>query len=154
MKRVSTFACLLAVASFLSLGCKPATNTAQAPAKAQADDHGHDHGDQGHPETLADGFKQLSEAYATIKTAFEADKLDDAHGPLHDVAHLLEDMKGMVEKSEMDADAKTKVAAGVETLFDAFGKIDGFFHGGPKVDFPELDKTIAPAMEELKGLIK
>jgi hypothetical protein len=71
------------------------------------------------------------------------------------VGHLLEDMEKMVETSELDADAKSKVKAGVNSLLDSFGKIDDMFHDrGPKVEFAELDKSIAPAMEELKGLIK
>lgn len=154
MRRFATITIAVVLTSLLTVGCQPpANNTAQSPANADSHDHGDGH-DHAHAETLQEGFAQLSQAYSTIKTAFEANKSDDAHDPLHDVAHLLEGMKELVEKSELSADAKTKANAGVETLFDAFGKIDGMFHGGAKVDFAELDKSIAPAMEELKGLIQ
>lgn len=150
MKRM---VCFLALAAFLSAGCEPAkTNSGKAPANAG---HSHDHGSgHAHPETLADGFKELSESYSVIKKAFEDSKPDDAHGPLHDIAHLLEDVKGLIGKSELDDDTKAKISANVEKLYDGFTKIDEFFHGGPAVDFAEVDKTLAPAMQELQGLIK
>jgi hypothetical protein len=152
MKRLSHLTCAIALACFLTTGCTTSTNTAKAPAGVTSGDQDKD--GHKHPETLQEALTELSEVYTTVKTAFESNKVDDAHGPLHDVGHLLGDMEKMVEKSELDADAKSKVEAGVKSLIDSFGKIDDMFHGGPKVEFAELDKSIAPAMEELKGLIK
>jgi hypothetical protein len=142
MKRLCLFTCVLALATFVSTGCEPAKKTAKAPVAEKGDD-------------LLEGFQQLSDAYTGIKAAMEKSDMDAAHDPLHDLAHLLgEDLPKLTKKSSLDDDTKTKLAAHWNTLMDEFGKLDAFFHNGPKADWAELDKKIAPVMEELKGLVK
>ncbi len=153
MKRLCLFTCVLALATFVSTGCEPAKKTAKAPVAEKG--HDHDHGDHKHAETLLEGFQQLSDAYTAIKTAMEKSDMDAAHDPIHDLGHLLsEDLPKLTKKSSLDDDTKTKLAAHWNTLMDEFTKLDDFFHDRGKADWAELDKKIAPVMEELKGLVK
>lgn len=159
MKRVCFLACMVALASFATIGCKP-TNTAKPPVAADSGhNHDHDHGhDHKHIETLPAFMTELTETYAKIKTAMEKGDTEAAHGPLHTVGDLLDlergDIVGLLKKSSLDDDAKGKVTAALTKVFDEFGKLDNQFHGGPKVEWADLDKNIAPAVEELKGLLK
>jgi ABC-type Fe3+-citrate transport system substrate-binding protein len=153
MKKFFRLVCFLMVISIGVSGCDQPQNNAKAPAKTSPT-HAHEHK---HAETLAEGIKQVSEAYAAIKAAFENGSPDDAHDAMHDVGHLLlDDMPELLSKSSLDEDTKTKITAARKTVAEALGKLDeGYFHGGgEKVDFAEMDKVIAPAMEELKGLVK
>ncbi|MFO0940796.1 MAG: hypothetical protein U0930_08510 [Pirellulales bacterium] len=160
MKRICLLTCMVALASFATIGCKP-TNTAKAPVTPDAHDHdhGHDHGhDHKHVETLPAFLTELTEAYTAIKTAMEKNDSEAAHGPLHTVADLLDlekgDIAGLLKKSSLDDDTKGKIKTALTKIFDEFYKLDNQFHGGPKVEWADLDKNIVPAMEELKGLIK
>lgn len=151
--------CAVALASLVTLGC----NTSSTPSttiKPPVATSGHDHESEQHhhPETLAGLLDELSEKYLAIKGAMEKGDTEAAHGPLHDIGHLLESDHAVVpellKKSSLDDEAKAKFTAATTKLFDEFLKLDGTFHGGPGVEWADLDKNIAPAMEELKGLIK
>jgi len=148
---------LTSVACLASLvGCQPADtgNSSPAVSESGAHDHGEDH-DHDHPENLKEAIQTLSDLYAKIKPAFESKDPDAAHGELHEVAHLLDEgFPGLIQQdSSINADAKTKLESAVNTLFDAFSKLDGVLHGGPEIEFTEVDTDIAAAMEELKALI-
>lgn len=156
MKRFCLLICLMALASFATVGCNPGANNAKAPA---TNDHGHDHShEHKHIESLPAFLSALTEVYTEVKTAMEKGDNDAAHGPLHEVAELLDmekgDLPGVLKNSGLSADAQGKIKETVDKIFDEFGKLDTFFHGGPKVEWADLDKNLAPAMEELKGLIK
>ena len=157
MKSSCCYLLLCASVTLLSVGCKPAGDS-KSNGNAPVTTHDHDHGHSGehqHPESLLEGLQQLSDAYMVIKNVMEKGDADAAHGPLHDIAHLLEeDLPGLTQKSDLGDDVKSKLTASWNGLFDQFGKLDGFFHGGPKVEWADLDKQISPIMEELKGLIK
>lgn len=158
MKRICLLSCTVALAIFVAQGCQPSNQNVKAPAgNNQAHDHDHDHEHQ-HAESLQELFQQLTDEYSKIKSAFEKNDGDASHEPLHHIAHLLDlddgDFPALLKKSNLDEEAKGKVQVAVTKLFDEFGKLDAFFHGGPKVEWADLDKNIAPLFEELKGLIK
>ena len=151
--------CLLAGGVMTLAGCdnKP-SDTKTSNATDGGDDHadgdGHADGDEhDHPETLDDGLHEVMEMVAKITGAFENEKPDDAHGPLHDIGHLLEDVEGLVDKSDLSDDSKTAAKGAISSLFESFGAIDDKIHNaeGGK-DYADVSEAITKAMETLDGL--
>jgi hypothetical protein len=156
MKFVTKLLAPMACSAGLVLcGCQPAGTDGSTAAVNQTEGHDHEHEGHDHPKTLKEGIQALSDLYAKIKPAFESKDPDAAHDELHEVAHLLDEaFPGLIKQdSSLDSESKTKLESAVNTLFDAFSKLDGVLHGGPDVEFSEVDSSIAKAMEELKGLV-
>ena len=116
-------------------------------------DHDHDHGDHGHidakdaglstddlvsldepplPDTYNEAVAKLVSLTATISEGFKNGKIDDAHGPLHDVSNLLEGIDTLASKSKMDDDTKKSVTKTIDSLFDSFGAVDLKLHNAKK----------------------
>ena len=163
---------------------EPASSTVgQADASHQADgdhdhgdhDHGdHDHGDHDHgdgsdpslpptgddhghhqdAETYDEAVTELLATQKAIAEAFAAGKQDDAHGPLHDVGHLLGNTETLIEKSEMDDDTKKKLSEAIEQLFAAYGAVDDKMHNSEKgKDYSDVSEQIENALSELKAQV-
>ncbi|MEP3481183.1 MAG: hypothetical protein ABJZ55_18230 [Fuerstiella sp.] len=116
-----------------------------------ADGHeGHDHGDHAHAETVGEAFHELTELYTTVKTAFAADDSDTAHGPMHEVGHVLQEVKELASKSELTAEAKATVDQQVEILMDAYGDVDNTMHGKDGSLYSEVSDKVDAAMAALK----
>jgi len=146
--------------SVVWVGCKTSETKETIATGDQTSQNDHDHAagdahDHQHPENLKDAVTTLAELYAKIKPAFENKDPDAAHGELHEVAHLLDEVfPGLIKKdSAMSAESKTKLEGVISKLFDAFFKLDDVLHGGPEVDFGPIDTSIASAIEELKTLL-
>ena len=120
-------------------------------------DHDHEgHGDHDHGSaSFSDNLAALKKDYVAIKTAFEKDSPEDAHDALHEVGHVLEAMEQALakESSEVPVD---KAAAGpvLQTLFEAFGKLDGTMHGEEGVDIDATLAQLTTAMTQLKEMVK
>ena len=159
-----------------TLGCQePASSTVgQADASHQADgdhDHGdHDHGDhddssdpslpptagdhEDHhdPETYDEAVTELLATQKAIADAFTAGKQDDAHGPLHEVGHLLGATETLVEKSDMDDETKKKLTEAIEQLFSSYGAVDEKMHDTEKgKDYSDVSEQIDNAINTLKA---
>jgi hypothetical protein len=108
----------------------PAGSPKPGPAAdaAHSDDHGHDHGDHVHPATLAEGVEQLQKALATITTSLATGAKDAADEAVHEVAHILEDLEGLVEKQDVTAELKETGRAAVGELNECFDKLDQALH--------------------------
>ena len=138
---------------------------------------GHDHGDDAHqidakaaglstddlvsldeppmPDNLNDAVKQLAKMSATIGDGFKNDKIDDAHGPLHDVANLLECIEGLAKESSLSDTDKDKASEAVEKLFDGYGAIDEKLHNEKKgKDYADVADSIDTAVKTLVSLTK
>lgn len=144
MFRIAGLACF----ALCLAGC---ANEEEAPLPVMADGHeGHDHGGHEHAETVGEAFHQLTELHTTVKTAFAADDADAAHGPLHDVGHILDELTELANESELSAEAKATVAAQVEILMDSYGDVDKTMHGKEGSEYSEVSDKVDGAMAALK----
>ena len=107
------------------VGCEPA----KPKAGAGAADHGHD-GDHAHAETLADAVKELDAVCAKVKAAFDKNDADAADEPLHDVGHILGEIKDLAKTSKLDDAGKAEVETAANNMLDAFTAIHDGMHGG------------------------
>jgi hypothetical protein len=149
------FACF--ATTMFVLGCGTATPPPQAaPSSAAAHDHDHEHGaehDHGAKSHAAGGWattvQELIKLQTEIKGAFAADKEAEADAAVHEVGHLLEELEALVGKTVADPAAKIEVTQAIQTLFDAFGKIDAKLHGGAGASYAEVGEQIETAMATL-----
>lgn len=136
-------------------------------------DHGdHDHGDHDHgdssdpslpptagdhddhhaPETYDEAVTELLATQKAVSEAFAAGNQDDAHGPLHDVGHLLESTEALVEKSDMDDETKKKLSEAIDQLFESYGAVDEKMHNAETgKDYSEVSEQIEAAISALKA---
>jgi hypothetical protein len=157
MKTTSFVLCGLVVFSFTLAGCqKPDAGTAGGSGVV-AHDHDHDHdGQHEHPTSLLEGYQMLGDLYGQIKAAFEKNDPEAAHDQLHEVAHILdEDMPGLILNNEaLSDDQKSELKNVITKLFEEFSKLDDVLHGGPEIDFSNVNSEIEQAMNALKALIQ
>ncbi len=175
------FALLLSLL-IATLGCQDSgsSTVSKTDASSQADgDHDHDHGDHDHgdhdhdagsdpslpptgsdqeqhqdPETYDEAVTELVATQKAIAEAFAAGNQDDAHGPLHDVGHLLGNTETLVEKSDMDDDTKKKLSEAIEQLFASYGAVDEKMHNSEKgKDYSDVSEQIENAISELKAQV-
>lgn len=133
--RTTTTAALCLPATLLcwiTVGCGPATKPA-APAKPAAatddHDHGQDHGDHAHPETLAEGIAELEKAAADVAAKLAEGAEEAADDAIHLAGHVVEDVKALLAKQEGLADeAKQAGEKALAELFEAFDKVDQAMH--------------------------
>lgn len=120
----------VAIAGGIFSGCAPASRPAAPPPAAKADDHEHghdDHADHAHPKTLADGVAELAKAMATVKEkiATEPGAADTA---VHDIGHLLTDLRGLLPKAGLSAAAEAAAGKALDDIESHFGKLDEALH--------------------------
>lgn len=164
---------LIAFCLITLVGCKDSGSTTVAKSDTSHSDHDddsdhgddHDHGDEDddhdhgeehkHPETYAEAVGQLVEMHTTISTSFAEDKADDAHGPLHDIGHLLEDTESLVEKSDMDDETKKQLHEAIEEMFASYGAVDDKMHDEDEgKSYSEVAEQIEDAVRTLKQAAK
>ena len=150
------FACTVGFFSLgllVLVGCNTAEDqNAPIPADAsQVDEHGHAHGEGGHEhaESLGEAVEELTELRNTVRDAFAAEDPDTAHGPLHDVGHILEEVSEMAEKEELSEEQLASVKSAVDKLFDSFGAVDKMMHGEEGSEYSEVSGDIDAAIATL-----
>ncbi len=161
------FGCSLVAALSLGLlGCGPAGDTRPAGGPAAAHDHdhgdhaGHEHGDAKEapagPADLPAGVAELRKNYEAIRDAFQANDLDKAHTPLHEVGELLEGLPALAEKAALGAAERDTAKAAIDAMFEGYGQIDGAIHAGKQPDYAavadKLDKGMADLQAAVAGL--
>lgn len=147
MKRIDLAASLTAALLLIS-GCGP---TGEAPVAKTADgEHDHAHGEEHHhAETLAEAITELTSMRDVIRDAFAKNDTETAHGPLHDVGHVLELIPGLAEKQGLSGDALTTIRTSTEQLFEAFGAVDKTLHGEEGSTYSEESAKIDAALQAL-----
>lgn len=140
--------------AFSVIGCteSPMPETPVLSAGDGHDDHGHG-GAHDHPETFGEAFAELTELHGTIKTAFGEEDEDAAHGPLHDVGHILEEVSELAGNSELSDEAIATIESNVEKLLDAFGAVDERMHdeeGKAGKAYSEVAAEIETAIAAIK----
>ena len=109
----------------------------------------HSHSDS--PMSFKDSVSKLSEMNQVIKTSLASDDLDKAHGPLHEVGHVLEALATAAKNEKFSEADMATIKSAKEDLFDAFGEIDKTFHGGEGATYDEVANKITGAMNKLKS---
>ena len=114
-----SFPCVVAV-GMVCVGCAPAPAPVKPAAsqgqKATHDDHHHGHGheDHAHPETLAAGLAELEGIATAVKTHLDAGARDKADKAVHMVGHLVEDLRGLLPKENLSAEAQAAAGKALE----------------------------------------
>lgn len=164
------------------VGCQPGAATKPGPAapsaattKAPAADHdhaGHDHADHAghddhaaapaaeadaehhheHPESLAALAGELEKLTASVRDAMADGVREKADGPLHEIAHLLEDVEHLAKEAKLAPEAEAAATKAGSDLFDAFDALDRAVHGGDDLAkaWEGKAEAIAAAMKVLK----
>lgn len=138
----------------LTLGLSGCSETADPPAPktASAKTQEPDSAEGNHPQTFEEAVKAVVSIDDTIKKAFAAKDDDAAHGPLHKVGHLLEDLNGLAEKADMSDEQRKSVKAAVEKLFEAFGAVDEKMHGEEGKTYDDVASLIEENLKVLTDL--
>ena len=128
-------------------GCSDTTKTAPViSSQKQSHDHGeHDHG----PESLKDALAELTSLRDTIRDSFAKNDQDAAHGPLHDVAAILEAIPELAKKEKVSAANQAAIETAVNALMDAFGNVDKTMHGQEGSTYAEESATIDSTLTAL-----
>ena len=145
---------------FLSLmvlfaGCNDgaAQRDTNAGGKSAEHDHDHDHGHSHAPATSVEGLAELTSLRNTIRDAFAANDMDKAHDPLHEVGDVLMAIPELAKKENMDAEKLASIQKAVDTLMDAFGRVDKTMHGQEGSTYAEESAAIDAAVLELESLL-
>ena len=144
--------CLSVSGLLILVGCNGG-DTATVPDNTVTAQHDHhDHGGEGHhPETYAEAVEQLSTMDQTIRQAFANDDTETAHGPLHDIGHLLEDVAALSAKAEMTEEQQASVKEAVDKLFELYGAVDDTMHNREGKSYDEVSADIDTALDALKN---
>jgi hypothetical protein len=128
-------------------GCSdPATNEPVASSQTDAHDHGeHDHG----PESLKEALAEVTSLRNIIRDSFAKNDQEAAHGPLHEVGEILEAIPELAKKEKVSPEDQTAIESSVNTLMDAFGRVDKTMHGQEGSTYAEESATIDKALNEL-----
>ncbi len=107
------------------------------------------------PDNLDDAVAELSKLSKTIADSINSGDIHDDHGPLHDVAGLLDGIKALAEKSSMKDDAKKAIASATDQLMDAYMDVDYRLHDSKKgKDYADVSDQIQKALATLESYAK
>ncbi|MCU0982522.1 MAG: hypothetical protein MUF25_25470 [Pirellulaceae bacterium] len=153
---------VVSVLSIAMLGCGRAGDTAPGANEAASDEHdhgAHDHGDGDHkdapsgPQDFPAGVAALRGHYEAIRDAFQANDLDKAHAPLHDVGGALEALPGLAGKAALGETELAAVKSAVAAMFDAYGQVDGAMHEGKQPDYAAVADKLDKGMADLQAVV-
>ena len=99
-----------------------------------------------YPEAVA----ELEEMNKAIAAAFASNDVDAAHDPLHEAGHVLDELPELAKRQQLNDKAVAAIIAAVETLFNAFGKVDEKFHGGKGATYDEVKADVDSSMNVLR----
>ena len=103
------------------------------------------------PKTFSEAAEQLVAMKNTIREGFAAADIDSAHGPLHEVGNLLDNLAALAQQADITPQQLEAVEQAKETLFDAFGNIDKTLHGGEGSTYEDEAEVIQAAMQVIVG---
>jgi hypothetical protein len=141
---------ILASATFTFVGCGKSDMNSERPPVSIDELESDSPSGHKHAETYPEAVAELEEMNKTIASAFANNDVDAAHDPLHEVGHVLDELPGLAKKQELGDEAVAAISAAVETLFDAFGKVDEKFHGGEGATYDEVKAKVDSSMDVLR----
>jgi hypothetical protein len=137
----------------LFAGCNDDVAQRDANAGGKSAEHDHDHGHRHAPTTSTEGLAELTSLRNTIRDAFAANDMDKAHDPLHEVGDVLMAIPELAKKENVDSEKLASIQKAVDTLMDAFGRVDKTMHGQEGSTYAEESATIDAAVVELESLL-
>ncbi len=146
-KFVSSPLCYGLIVGLVMLGVTGCGSSPESPALIA------DHHDQ-EVENFAEGVSTLRGHYETIRDALGEDDIDTAHDPIHQVGHLLESLKQLVDHVGLDADDKATAQAAIDKMFEAYGEVDKAIHGGQPVDYEAVREPLDQGMADLESVVQ
>ncbi len=141
---------ILASATLTFVGCGKSDMNSERPPISIDELDSDGHAGHKHAETYPEAVAELEEMNKTIASAFANNDVDAAHDPLHEVGHVLDILPGLAKKQGLDGKAVSAISSAVETLFDAFGRVDEKFHGGEGATYDEVKADVDSSMEVLR----
>ena len=97
---------------------------------------------------------ELLVTHKAIADAFATDDAEAAHGPLHNVGHLLEVIEEFVKNSDKDDTTQKQLNAAIEQLFSSYGDVDEKMHDESEgKDYSDVAKQIENAINTLKAQV-
>lgn len=141
--------------SITGCGPKSAESTADSvkpPVAADELEHVHDE-NHVHAETYPEAIAQLETMRNDIRDAFAKGEGMSADETVHAVAHALEDVTALAKKASLSEEDQVAVGTAVESLFDAFSRIDEKLHGGEGADYSDVASEIDAAFEVLNKYV-
>lgn len=141
---------LLVTATLSFVGCGKRDANSERPPISIDELESDGHAGHKHAETYPAAVAELEEMNKTIASAFADNDVDAAHDPLHEVGHVLDELPGLAKKQALGDEAVAAISAAVETLFNAFGKVDEKFHGGEGATYDEVKADVDSSMEVLR----
>jgi hypothetical protein len=133
--------------SFALVGCDP------MPKKPAPGGHDHAHSHEG-PDSYSAAVTDIEKYRGIVKTAFENNKIDDAHDALHDIGHAIESIGTLASKEGFAEADLASAKKATESLLDAFGAIDETLHGGKGKSYSEVSEQVDQAITTLNSFIK
>lgn len=138
-------------------GCGPKSaestpDSVKPPVAADELEHVHDE-NHVHAETYPEAIAQLETMRNEIRDAFAKGEGMSADETVHAVAHALEDVTALAKKASLSEEDQVAVGTAVESLFDAFERIDEKLHGGEGADYSDVASEIDAAFEVLKKYV-
>ncbi len=146
--RIASLFSLGAMFIVANVGCEPAAAPKPDASNAGAKDHDHDHGTLA-VGNFAESLGTLTKFYGQIKTAFEADKPDDAHDALHDIGHVLEALE--LQTADLPAEKQEAAKQAVKDLFEGYTLLDEGMHGKKETKYSEVSSKLEAAVKTLES---
>ena len=138
---------IVGLALLVGSGCSESSKT---DTSASFDEHVHGHDDHDHgPKSLKDATATLESMRDTIRDAFARNDQDTAHDPLHEVGHVLEAIPELAKKEKVSADNQAAIETAVNSLMEAFGRVDKTMHGQEGSTYSEESAAIDATLESL-----
>lgn len=172
---------LVALVGWMTVGCgtaqKPEPPAAKPAGQATDADHDHDHGaehgddhdhaehadadhdhaehgDHDELETLAEGVAKLGTLTREVAEKLASDAHEAADDAVHAAGHLIDDVRGMVERETITADAKEAATKALDELFECFDKLDVAFHAEAKEGAETVAEVHAAIAERVKEAVE
>jgi hypothetical protein len=149
MTRQTAQVCVLLVC-VLGAACTPESGRSEADSEQT---HEHEHSVEGHLpfDSLVAEIREHRDA---VKAAFDADKQDDAHDPLHQIGHLIAQLPDAAAETDLAESDWNEVKQASDKLMAAFGKVDALFHGDKDgLKFAEIEQDVQEAIAVLEAKV-
>ena len=100
-------------------------------------------------ETLA----KVDKLAVKISEGMEDGETEKAHGPIHDIGHILERVPKMIDASSLGDDDKKTLKQSVDVLIESFGAVDAKMHGKEDgAEFSDVKDKIDEALESIRKI--
>lgn len=127
----------------------PATNKNAAATKEHDHDHDHD-GEKKDEGDFASSLDKAKDLVSQIMKAIDANDIEAAHDPLHEIGHVLESLGEKVGQQGWPAEKATAAKAAVDGMFESFMTIDNTLHDTSKTfDIEKLRPIIESGLKTL-----